>query len=245
MADNVFISTVPKSGTYLVSKLLEVAGFKRSGYHFLNRGGISYYPPGVDLDEARRNPSKHQCREPVDQVLARVKAIPNSYAVGHIPYSWLPQLEGFKVIHTYRDLRSCLVSRARNLVQTGRVMSRVWNSDTAEPLLFQMMNNGSLGGFAEVLVSVSEWAARKFEPRVRFEDLIDPEKQKEALTAFQSLGKYISLEDFRLSVVGTETLTHIPGNKPVEWESVWSDRVQEIYAQWGLAEANKRMGYDG
>lgn len=246
---NVFVASIPKSGTYLVSSLLTFMGFQQSGYHFV-QGGISYYPPNTtDMAAARRNPGAYACKRDRRDVLDEVRATPGMFVVGHVPVSWHSDLSGFRLLFPIRDLRESLISRVRNLAQTGRLStSSYWSDADGEQILFETLRQRALGEFVNVLKYSAQWAIQGHQPQLDFQNMVGgngtaaQEKVLRQLTDHLD-EKPLDVEEFRRNVLGCETLTGMNGDHHIEWSNFWSDRVQAEFQQQGLDEINRALGY--
>lgn len=101
---------MPKSGTYLMAKILEGIGFKDTGWH-LDRKRYQDYSK-VSLEEGRRNPEGATEHLSFEDMVSKVPE--ESFALSHLPPDFvLPILKSsqdFKVVFLKRNVLDVFVS---------------------------------------------------------------------------------------------------------------------------------------
>jgi hypothetical protein len=117
----VLITTVPKSGTYLYAALLEALGVAPAGIHLASWGMTDYR----SADERGLRAGFRELTTAVPLAATAPLVRPGQFAVGHIECT--PEIRnlldglGYRVILVTRDLRACVVSLQRFLIDFGRV----------------------------------------------------------------------------------------------------------------------------
>ncbi len=129
-----FINSVPKSGTYLLSEILKRAGLHQTYWHVAEEGYDDYNR--LSFAEGRRTPEMGRTLQPIAQTLANVGD--GAFAVGHLRCkpATIAALTPFQVVFLSRDLRECLVSFVRFMMATGRaaVRQRPWADEPTAQL---------------------------------------------------------------------------------------------------------------
>lgn len=113
-----FITSIPKSGTYLVREILEQAGLGRSHLHISESGIFDYSK--ISFEEGRRNPRKCKTYMTLEKSLALIPE--NSFGVGHLACTnqAIDLLKGFNVIFVGRDIKEVYLSFMIYQLETGR-----------------------------------------------------------------------------------------------------------------------------
>lgn len=103
----VFITTIPKSGTYFLGSIVEKLGFDYSGL-FLSPTLIEDHR-NADQETIRKRPKALQRSMLLNESSKLVKN--GQYSMGHIPPH--PELKDWKIIFGYRNLRDVVISATR------------------------------------------------------------------------------------------------------------------------------------
>lgn len=236
------ISSIPKSGTYFMNEILSKVGSKKSDLH-LGTINLTDYSD-VSLETARKSPK-------FKRILPE-KAVSQMgdgfHAVGHLPPSVLRKFKNVNIGFLYRNLRDVIVSYARWIKRTGRwdVEKYSWAKHDDAKLI-----EGYISTYSSSFVRIKE----TFEcfsmdiPKINYETLMGDygdEKQVEDTFEFISgLGIDISKESIKHILQecnNTDTLTK--SSTRSDWESVWSDRVENVFKKSGLIDMNEKMGYE-
>ena len=107
MGNSIYLYTVPKAGTYLLSNALEELGFKNSGFHISFNGYLDTL--GHTAETNRFFPSRTVVKQPF---IKTFKSCYGMLSFGHLSPSFLPPgiLKEFNIICSYRDPFEVLVS---------------------------------------------------------------------------------------------------------------------------------------
>ena len=116
--NRVFVCSIPKSGTYLVSELLCQLGYQPTRLH-LWTDGLSDYRSAT-LREAREEYHRFSLSMPLARSASLV--LPGQFGVGHLECTEEIRhcLSEFKIIFTYRNIKDSFVSHMRFMCDTGR-----------------------------------------------------------------------------------------------------------------------------
>jgi len=183
----IFISSLPKSGTHLVTKLLGSLKVLEDGYQFLDRNLSASKEnlasePGHGIKIGVDEPHFIK-QELVESALRKVKG--NKYVGGHVPYT--TRMEsiltkyGYRCISIIRDPRDVAVSHVHFVLKRERhFLHDYYNSLQS----FDKCLTRSIVGYqdqeakfmicsiADRVKSISEWGTRPICYMTRFEDLI-------------------------------------------------------------------------
>jgi hypothetical protein len=116
----IVVTSIPKSGTYLLGEVLSNLGYRPTWMHLAGSGThFTQYSP-ARLAEGRDDPRRFRVMMPLEESLRLVR--PGEFAVGHLPRTADTErlLGGFRVIFLKRELRACLVSLMRFRLETRR-----------------------------------------------------------------------------------------------------------------------------
>jgi len=183
----IFISSLPKSGTHLVTKCLSNVEGLKDGYHFLDRrlsasqGHLTTDPNRaviIGVDDPR-----FIKKEVVESILRRIGN--NRYISGHIPYTKnmedILDKYGYRCIAIIRDPRDVVVSHVHFLLRTeDHYLHDYYHSlqDFDKCLMqsiigYQDATKGlKVSSIVERVKSISAWDESPICYLTRFEDLI-------------------------------------------------------------------------
>jgi hypothetical protein len=245
----IIICSIPKAGTYLVDRLLELLGCVPSRLHLSSTYLTDYR--FATLREARERYERLITAVPLDRAVAL--HLPGQFSVGHLECNtWTRRvLADVKKVFVYRDLRDGLVSFLRFLAATGRggETTKRWKDLPAGPeqMLRFLDANGQV--YFDMALPMLDWLEQPDVFFVRFETLygdIGEEAQQELiyrLHAFLSLSGTLSdLSALRNSLFGAPTMTW-SGERAAR-EPYWNEAVEQRFVQFGGREANRRLGYE-
>lgn len=189
---NIFVNSIPKSGTNLLQRLLDLSGAPYSGRsvaasssfgrfalvkQWLHRPGVKEVPIPIGLEvPAVVSPSwlrnyLHQAR---------------GYVTGHAQYtthlSHLLASEGYKTIQIFRHPCAVLVSWAHYIERPDYYWQEAGRELAGMPLqdrMLLMAQGGMLGniyytGLAEIIRKAEGWLRDRNTLVIRFEDLVGP-----------------------------------------------------------------------
>jgi hypothetical protein len=248
----VLVASIPKSGTYLLGKVLAETGLVDTRIH-IHGGGESFTDYRFSsLEFGRRNSEALYRKLPLQTVISLVA--PGQFVVGHLAARrYDRQWTDIKPIFLYRNLRDSYVSFMRWQARTGRGTSTSdgWGSLPEGPeklLRWDRLEGGRLFNAAKRML---KWKQVEHALAVSYEELNGDQGHRVQRDAFKRLlnflgiGDRIGIEGLIAATVNAETMTF---NKTPESamsrETYWSERVEEAFRSRGLHELNSRLGYE-
>jgi hypothetical protein len=188
----VLINSLPKAGSHLLTKLLDLLGYEFAGANFSSSSiygrhvfprfllrGVLFGQPGVEvgLDIAA-------CAR-ASWVIKSLNNIQDGhYAGGHLPYSDcmldLANSRGVQVMHILRDPRDVLLSWAHYVPKTDWHYGRLGlEGHTLEERVKKILHGYQSGAFKiesflNILRRSNSWIEQEGVLAVRFEDLVGP-----------------------------------------------------------------------
>jgi hypothetical protein len=243
------VCTIPKSGTYLVSELLERLGCVPTRLH-LSRHSLTDYR-FASLREAREEYERFQVDLRLETAVRLL--LPGQFAVGHLECSNDVRdcLGRAKKIFTYRNLRDGLVSYMRFLASTGRGGDRTaqWKDLPAGPEQMLSFLDHAGHEFFGLSLPLLGWVDEADVLKLSFESIYGdhgPTEQQQAIDRLHSFlelpGPVPGAADLVRSILGTPTITWSGGR--ARRETYWNGEVERRFIDFGGAEANVRLGYD-
>ncbi len=241
------VCSIPKSGTYLVSALLQGLGSEKTHFH-LSRHEYSDYSVGKP-EEHRQHPERFRVVAPFDTVLRSLT--PGQHAVSHLPccndVEEVCQQRGIKVFFLCRDLRDCLVSYMRFLADTGRDNSHEsqWIKEQGPRRLLCFLK--SYGWFLAAAEPLVPWQDSSVAVSLRYEELAGDfgrQAQQQALDRVcQQLGVGLNVQAHAVlqDSLNRPTLTWSGGR--TDRSAYWSDEVEELFVRLGGAAVNALLNY--
>lgn len=249
--DRVFVTTIPKAGTYMMAKMLPRLGAVDCGVHVLHHGIV----------DNRFAPERLQRHHP--SALGRAIAVrdavrliaPGQFAYGHIGLhdeEIRTAFTQFKVVMMYRNLRDTYVSLVRFFREIRHDVAKMHRAalmleDVAALLAWDMDQEGPyrLIGFKEIC----KW---RHEPNVlalRYEDVVGDHGRERQMEVMRELRAFLGsgvpnagLADILDTVIGQPTLTKTD-RRTVASEH-WTDEVERMYRRIGFPDLNRELGYD-
>jgi len=246
----VIICAIPKAGTYLYARLLELLGLEFTKLHIWLTGvGFSDYRFS-SMKEARENYERFNVEMPLRDTVKLIHE--GQFAVSHLEHnSETKQLLGkFKVIFVYRNFRDCLVSHMRFLVSAGR------DKDRTAP--FRVMPDGPdkllkyMDSYWKSLIDETNRVLGWFDDRdalkVSFEDIVGDSGATAQRSTIKKIAHYLEvpLEEGKLdwtltSLLWTDTLTW--SGSRTSHGLFWNDQVESKFAEIGGHKINIKLGY--
>jgi hypothetical protein len=243
------VCSVPKSGTYFLSEILEQLGITKTHFH-ISRNEFSDYRGGT-LGEYRSYPEKFR-REAAYEVPLRSLA-QSHHAVGHLPCESdvrdTCRKLGIKVLFLYRDLRDCLISYMRFLASTGRDASATsdWMKAPEGPDRLRSFLR-TYGWFIEAAQPIAKWHTDDEALPLQFEALAGDYGEEIQNNVVTSICQHlcISASDAKKKAaieksIYCKTITW-SGNR-TKRSLYWSDEVQRQFENLGGVELNRSLGY--
>ncbi len=239
----ILINSVPKSGTYLIGKLLEGLGIAGGDLHFRN-GHYWDWSSAGSVDEYIRNAKQFRAYSPLEESIGLVR---RGYFYGHLYFDEATRLllERHHVsIHVFliRELREAMVSMYRfHFHQSGQKEPEADKSAAFAGWMQQ--------GAANFLTGVEQqtpWV-NHCSLCIDYSDLIGdkgPEAQNVVLGDIAQLldmDRDRVVQAFHRSAVGQKTRTYT--GRPSRCEEYWSDTAEEIFRFHGGDRINALLGF--
>lgn len=256
--------TIPKAGTYFVYEILKGLGLAESYTHvryddkFIGLYHFRFVPKEIH----RTSPEIVFYKMTFQDVLDRIN--PGEFAVGHLPPT--PEVKGplsdsFKIIFLVRDLKHCLVSHMRFMIQSTRIKESehpwIRISDPKAKFINYLLNYAEPCGPLTQMKQVACWeyVIRNPHPnmeiiKIRHEDLIHSDKSisrqaLQSLCDFLQIGRKTDPESILNKALGEKTVTKSEG-KSSKYEDYWSPFAEQWFSKnilIGDENINKLMGY--
>ena len=234
----VLISTMPKSGTYLLSEIVKELGFHQTYYH-LCRHKLQSYEPTL-LEQGRLHPRDFDVFLPIEQSNRLIRS--GEFAASHLEPDVLvcECFSDFKVVSCIRELRSALRSYARFVVESaGRDGTRKIRQQ-------KIIETHGFAGWIETIgpenlqkaKKIFSWKDRSNAILVRMEDLLRcPE------LVIRNIADHLN-EDVTIDfdvVKGRDTLTK---STNLSADLNWDDDAEAAFRKIGGIEVNQLLGYE-
>lgn len=240
------VCSIPKSGTYLVGKLLELLGLVPSMLHVWPEGLSDYR--GRTLDQMRLDYLQFNVQIPLADSLQLIRQ--GQFAVGHLACDETNRelLKPFRKIFVYRNLRDALVSWMRFHVDAGRTsnLGEFWKSIADGPdrmlAFLDMLGERFFSTCDTRWLGMPEVFSVSFEQLygdhgidVQHESIRDLHRFLEIPTPLVDPAKIV--ED----LIGHPTLTW--SGSRTRRELYWNDAVEQRFRELGGCHMNAKLGY--
>lgn len=250
----VFVLTIPKSGTYLITDILERMGMTNCNVHI----ALDNIQDNRFADEKilKVEPGRYLVHIPFNRSTKLI--YPGQLAFGHIPCDETQQtlLYDFKKVFTFRDIRDVIISLVR---YHG---SREHKELTGERLdLFMKFKEIPMGTdkikqwylvwgneYSNLIRSMSPWKEIDGVFSLKFEILMGDDGSEAQISMMRDLANFVGLDITDDQIykainhsIGSDTVTY-SGRRSlhVEW---WNDDLEELFCTYGFDEINRRLGY--
>lgn len=237
----IIVNSIPKSGTYFLSKALSMCGFPESGLHLLDGNIVDDYR-GLPIEEWHRSPEKCRLVLPIESVVAIAGGLTTVAHVSDDAVLNRLEAQGAFIFHLKRDLRDVVVSLYRfkkSRVAATNCADEAWRT-LHEPFGFLSF----LIHFSSEILSFCDFASLpSMQTAVRFEDIergVLNGEYEENLDRLK-LGLYDELCASLKCTAGVKTSTWSGGRS--NWETYWSSEVEKVFVALGLRDANHILGY--
>jgi hypothetical protein len=251
----VFIITIPKSGTYLIAKILANLGMVDCDVHI----AIDHIQDNRFADEKVLRMEAWRYYVPIPfKVSARL--IKNGqFSFGHIPYYLEGEqiLGGFKKVFTFREMRDVIISlvryydsREQNYAKPERI--KLYNEFKQTPMGNEKFKAWYVmwgKEFADLITNMFPWKDRGDVFQVKFETLMGDDGKEAQFSMLKGLGGFLGLDitDDEIAgalsdSIGAETLTY--SGKRSSYKDWWNGELEDLFTQYGFKELNKRYGYE-
>lgn len=245
----IIVCSIPKAGTYLVHRLLELLGCVPSRLHLSSTLLTDYR--FATVREARENYEKLMVDVPLHRAVDLV--LPGQFSVGHLECSDYVReaLSDVKKMFVFRDLRDGVVSFLRFLASTGREgeVTCDWKDLPAGPeQMLRFLDAAGQDYFNQTLPMI-DWLDQPDVFFVSFETLYGDAGADEQRSLIERLHGFLELPGDTLdvdalcgSLIGAPTMTWSGGR--VSRDAYWNDEVEGRFERFGGVEANHRLGYE-
>jgi len=247
----VFLTTIPKAGTYMMAKMLPRFGLADCSIHVMQDGIVDHrFAP----EQLRRHyPSAVGRRIPLGASIRLIA--PGQFAFGHIGLhnaGVRTLFQDFKVVMMYRNLRDAYVSLVRYFRELRQDTvpfhkASLFHQDLASLLAWDLDREGPLR-----LIGFRQLCAWRQEPNVlalRYEDTVGDFGRERQMAVMRDLRAFLGasvddggLADILNTVIGQPTLTKTE-RRTIASEH-WTDAVERLYRRIGFPDVNRELGYD-
>lgn len=247
-AERVMLISIPKSGTYLMSAVLEKLGMVNVGLHVWETGFHDYR--GKTIPEMVHRYSEFAGNAPLQTTADLV--MPGQFMVGHVGANKETKetLAPFKRFLTVRELRQCFVSHMRFFMNDGRGIEHGSDWKVIEDPKTRM--RAFLEIYAEELLTwtrrVSAWLDDPGLLRVPFECVVGDMGQTAQKRLMIEVATHINLP---LSEEQAGQLISGVLNRPTKtWsgqrsslDEYWDESCEKIFVELGGVELNSLLRY--
>lgn len=226
----VFITTIPKSGTYLLGEIVKQLGFIYSGV-FLAPTHVEDHRQ-ADQNVIRTRPQTYFFNQPFSQSSKLI--LPGQYAMGHMPYCG--EMNNFSVIFGTRNLRDVIVSCTRYYEKRQDLLAtlhqKLWDatemSSDKVKLWFEFW-----GEEYSILIKklVKSWNSRENAFKIHFENITP----KTVIKLSEYLDCPVSEERAQeILDAATNASTPTRNKKHTSYEDYWDDETEELFKKFGF-----------
>lgn len=238
-----FITTLPKSGTYFWGRILQECGYEDTEIH---ADGTCF------MDYRRRTAEEKPAYFKEDTIkisfALQVQLIDHGqYLLGHLPFYCVEFIKDENFIVTVRDLRTVFISLLRFAQLRLPYAHTIWHSlGCTEEALYTFICSPEA---QELIVAATElccWVQNYPEHVLRFEDLSQPKTD-----GYAKIVNYLGQQTGLDSTTVTAAIERARGAETKTWsgklsvlEDFWSERIEEQFRLLGADVLNEQLGYD-
>lgn len=242
----VVVCSIPKTGTYLVGRLLELLGVVNTGLHVAQTGMSDYR--NRTIDQMRHDYLQMSVALPLRHSLQLVHR--GQFTVGHLECDDATRalLAPFKKIFVYRNLRDAVVSLMRFCIDTGRSFGSKDGWRTVAGDCQQMAAFLDCAGPPFFSMCAVDWQHVPGVFSMSFEQLYGDHGVAAQHAAIRDLHRFLDISipladpaEIVRQLIGRPTLTW-SGSRSRR-EQYWSVEVEERFRDLGGCELNARLGY--
>ncbi len=248
VAQPVVVITTPKSGTYLWSKILAIAGFGQTYLH-LSESLLSDYRD-KSFEEMRRRYKEFTRVVPLKDSIHLIK--PGQFAVGHLRYTpeSIEILGDSRVVFSHRELRQSLVSHMRFYMLPGRggeddSWKRIEDERKRMAEFLRRWGEEIISGSHRPLIG---WKSHHAAYTLRFEEALGDFGTEKSMACIGGMLAHagVRLQDDQVrailqQAIGSETQTYSGARSTLD--PYWSDEAEQLFRQFGGQEVNEAFGY--
>jgi len=246
-SNKVVVLSIPKAGTYLLARLLQMVGYEDTEVHLSSKFFADYR--WKTLEQKREYSLRVFVNMEASDVTKMIRT--GQFVVGHLPCNaeMKETFSRLKKIFAYRDLRDAIVSHMRFCARKNIPGLESWSAlpDGPEKLL-KFINTTHGREFFDMVGPMVGWLSESNVLPVSFEKLYDDGSIE---TTYGEIGKileYLEIPDHIIpkkeliqKVFGTETVTF--SGKRTNREVFWSDKVEQLFQEVGGDKLNILLGY--
>lgn len=238
----VVVSSLPKSGTYLLSNILKEFGFVDSGIHFGDMEYSNY--KGADIKQARENPEWFRVPVPFNQAIQKLDC--GEFAVGHFHHQFYQDCvaNNVQVIHLSRNLKQCLYSFYYWILKTGRWTKAEQDSSWRTESDIQASLMGFLKQHQRTLLYVYSKTVRWKDEDVlhlQYEMMMQPKSIDKSIV--EKIRIYLNLELSNEEVVQAinnaiqaQSLTKLDNTDRAPFNQVWNQDLEKWFCDAGFSQ---------
>lgn len=234
------MNSVPKSGTYLVGKILDEMEVPATGYH-LRKDRYWNWNLAADLDEIIRAPKDFLSSAGLSDTLALIGP---GYTYAHLDHT--PEIldalhgrPGLQHIFLYRDLRNCMVSQMRFMEARNRKNGKAPDERPDRQRFADYMRRSAKGWLHNAHLQLG-WLDEDSVVPVRFEDL-ERQMPQPLVRMLRECGYAGDPDLAHARAHGARTRTY--SGRVSAWADYWSDEAAAVFAKLGGPALNARLGY--
>ncbi len=240
------ILTIPKSGTYLLSKILSKVGFEEVQINAQNYSIMDYR--WTTMDDPLNLPYHIQLE------ISSKMILPGQILTGHIECNDYSKnhLKDFKKVFVYRNLRDGLVSLMRHAENWGNnVYERkmLQNIDLKPKKMIKFLDTYKMTEFLKTLQNRLKWINDSSTFHISFEEILgDLGKEIQHEKLFQ-LFEFVdvdihhkNIDDILNQVINSKTLTW--SGKRSNYLDYWNSEVESKFCELELDKINSTLGFD-
>jgi len=243
------ILSIPKAGTYLISKLLTLLGMEFTNLH-LSPNSLTDYR-FTSIIEGGKNPEKLTINMKLWNALNFIEE--GQFAVGHLRHTANMKLllKQFKKIFLYRNLREVFVSHMRFVCDTERDQeyTKPFRNlpDGPEKIMKHMKiyKNFLIGETHHIIGWLNEDDVLK----ISFEDIYGDKGKDKQKKIIHEVCQFLDLEKNKID--SEKILEHLIGSPTLTWsgersklELFWNDEVESLFIEIRGKEINQELGYE-
>lgn len=244
--EKTFLISFQKSGTYLISEILENLGYCKTLIHidrFLGDTHQSYVE--IRSTENKINFKRSDFEYKADKLINNLSN--NKFAVGHIFHSQKAKktLKDHKIILTQRNIKNCLISMMNFLEESKRMTEvdiDVWHKklDQKEKFFYFLSLRGR--GFINNCKNILPWIDEKL-LIIKFENIIDRSKN---IKEVEKISDYLNIEKKNYTKILEKSLqkkTLTKSSRDTNLNNYWSQSAENLFNNLGGNIINKKLGY--
>jgi hypothetical protein len=244
----IIINTIPKSGTYMYSKLFECLGYNNSGLHIRNKCFWDFR--GASLDSIIKAPDDFKKNQPIEDTIHFIKT--GQFAVGHIDntISTVSILSNFTHFFCIRNIKEVLVSHMRFICDDRRKDKPKfdWSKESENAAKFIGYLKGPGKGYLEGIRKQVNWINEKGVIVIRYEEVMGDYGSNHQQLAFEKIKMGLGINTeidivalFNQQVLGQKTRTYSGFRS--QPDTYWNNDVEKIFHEIGASHINSQLGY--